>query len=51
MAVSIYGDKRLDRKLKSLKTKAADRIAHAGVRKSVQVVAKAIKKEVPSRYE
>ena len=51
MAVSIYGDKRLDRKLKSLKTKAADRIAHAGVRKSVQVVAKAIKKAVPSRFK
>jgi hypothetical protein len=51
MAKSIYGDKRLDRKLKSLEKKAADRIAHAGVRKSVQVIAKAIKKEVPSRFK
>ena len=51
MAVSIYGDKKLDRKLKELKTKAADRIAFAGVRKSVQVLAKFIKKDVPSRFK
>jgi hypothetical protein len=51
MAKSIYGDKKLDRKLKELGGKAADRIAHAGVRKSVQVVAKAIKKDVPPRFK
>jgi hypothetical protein len=51
MARSIYGDKQLDRKLKELGGKAADRIAHAGVRKSVQVIAKAIKKKVPSRFK
>ena len=51
MAASIYGDKRLDRKLKELGGKAAKRIAQAGVRKSVQVVAKAIKRDIPSRFK
>ena len=48
---SVYGDKQLDRKLKSLKEKTAKRIAHAGVRKGVQTLAKFIKKDVPSRFK
>jgi len=48
---ALAGRKELARKLKSLGGKGAVRIAQAGVRKSVQVLAKAIKKDVPSRFK
>lgn len=44
----LTGDKALDRKLKRLERKSANRIARSGLGKGARVAAKAIKAEVPS---
>lgn len=47
----LTGDKALDRRLKSLERKAANRAARAGLWKGARLAARLIKKEVPAKQK
>jgi hypothetical protein len=51
MAREIIGEKKLDRKLAKLGDKVSGNVALAGTRKSVQVLAKAMKRAIPARFK